>query len=136
MRSAWLGDGLGLEHQIVERLVAELGDVAAAGLGRVAAQQRVQEVVRVAVVAGPAQHAHLVLAGLHALAVLAPLEALDLGLDADLGQVGLHQFGDALGVRVVGALHRHRPQVGLEAVGQAGLAPAASWPPRDRRGRP
>ena len=75
-----------------------------------------QEVVRVTVVAGPAQHAHLVLAGLHALAILAPFEALDLGLDADLGQISLHQFGDALGVRVVGPLHRHRPQVGGEPV--------------------
>ena len=49
---------------------------------------------------------------LHALAVLAPFKAFDFGLDADFGQVSLHQLGNALGIRVVGALHGHDPQVG------------------------
>src|SRR3712207_7338517 len=42
--------------------------------------------------------------------------SLDLGLHAHLGEIGLHELGDALGVRVIRTLHRHGPQIGLEAV--------------------
>src|SRR3954453_19671475 len=112
----------GLGQQLVELIVAPLGQVVAAGLSAGAARQDVQEVVRIAVVAGPAELAHHVLARLHALAVLAPLEGLPVGLDADLGEIRLHQLGDGLAVRVVGTLHRHVPQVGLEPVLHAGLA--------------
>ena len=115
-----VADDLGFLHQIFKGLVTPLGHIAAARFCTITAQQGVQEVVGVAVVAGPAQHAHLVLAVLHTLAILAPLKALDFGLDTDLGQIRLHQFGDALGVRVVGSLHRHRPDVGAEAASQTG----------------
>src|SRR4051794_15278874 len=70
---------LRLGDEVVERLVAPFRGIAAAGLRGVAAQQGVQEVVRIAVIAGPAEHAGLMLARLQALPVLAPLEALDLG---------------------------------------------------------
>src|SRR5437016_9969636 len=40
-----VGEGLRLHDELVERLVAELGDIGAAGLRRVATEQRVQEVV-------------------------------------------------------------------------------------------
>src|SRR5581483_4051503 len=93
-----IGSRLCLDDEIVERLVAPLRDVGAGNrVCGIATEQGVQEVIRIAVVAGPAEHAHLMLAFLQALAVLTPLERLDLGLDADLGEVGLHQFGDALG---------------------------------------
>ncbi len=106
--------------QLGEVLVAPLGDVLAAFTRRAAGQQHAHEVVRIAVVARPAQHAHHVLAGLQALAVLAPFEGLELGSDADLRQVRLHQLGHLLGIRIVGTLHRHVPEVGLE-VGDTGL---------------
>jgi len=49
------------------------------------------------------------------LAIFAPLEAPDLGRNADLGEIGLHQLGDAPGIGIVGPLHRHGPQVGRES---------------------
>ena len=101
-------------------LLHHLDEVLAAVAGRRAAEQE-EEVVRVAIVAGPAEQAHLVLARLQALAVLAPFIGDELGVDADLGQIGLHHLGHALGVRVVGTLHRHLPQVGVERCLHAGL---------------
>ena len=137
MRSADVGDDLRLHHEIVEGLVAPLGDVGAGcRLGGRAAQQGVQEVVRIAVVARPAELSHLVLAGLGPLAILAPFEALDLSLHADLGEVGLHQLRDAACIRVVGALNRHRPQVRLETVRDSPLRPEASWRLPDRKRLP
>ena len=63
---------------------------------------RNEEVVRIAVVAGPAElEGAVAILLLAALAILGPFVADDLGLDADLGVVGLDQFGHALGVRVV-----------------------------------
>src|SRR5215469_4635528 len=116
-----VGYGLGLGDQLLEGLITELGDVAATGLGGSAAEQRVEEIVGIAVVAGPAELPHLVLAVLQPFAVLAPFEALDLGLDAYLGEVGLHQLGNAARIGIVRPLHRHGPQIGREAVGIAGL---------------
>src|SRR6266702_4201949 len=95
---------LGLDDQVIEGLEAPFGDVAAAGFGGIATEQDVQEVVRVAVVAGPAQLRHLVLALLGALAVVTPFVADDLCLDPDLVEIGLHELTDTLGIGVVGAL--------------------------------
>src|SRR6266436_9946902 len=67
-----VGRVLGLDDQIVEWLEAPFRRVAAADLGAVAAEQDMQEVVGIAVVAGPADLRHLVLALLKALAVVAP----------------------------------------------------------------
>src|SRR5258708_18363704 len=71
-----LGDAvgaLGRDQQIVERLVAPLGRVRAGGRRRGAAEENVEEVVRIAIVAGPPAPRHLMAAGLDALPVLAPL---------------------------------------------------------------
>src|SRR5215469_7755758 len=110
-----------LVDQVGELLVAPLGDVLSAGPGRPAGEQHAHEVVRIAIVAGPAEEAHLVLTRLQALAVLAPFEGLELGGDADLRQIGLDHLGDLLGVRIVGTLHRHVPEVGLEIGHPRGL---------------
>ena len=48
---------------------------------------------------------------LDALEILAPFVGDDFDLDADLREVGLDQLGHAPGVRIVGALHRHRPDL-------------------------
>ena len=68
-----LGCLRGLDDQVFERLVAPARVIAAA-LDRLATQQRHEEVVGVAVVAGPAEHHDLMLAALGALAILGPLE--------------------------------------------------------------
>ena len=34
--------------------------------------------------------------------------------DADLREIGLHHLGHALGIGIVGTLHRHPPQIGVE----------------------
>src|SRR5437667_75410 len=72
-----VGRVLGLDDQIVERLVAPFRRVAAADLGAVAAEQDMEEIVRIAVVAGPADLRHLMLALLQALAIVAPFVADD-----------------------------------------------------------
>ena len=108
-----VGNGPRLGEQVVELRVAPLRDVIAGRLAVRAAEQE-EEVVRVAVVARPAHLAGVVLGVLQALAVLAPLEGDELGVDADLGEVGLHHLADALAVRVVGALHRLIPEVDVE----------------------
>ena len=51
-------------------------------------------------------------AGLHTLAVFAPLVGYECRIDTDLCEVSLHHFGHALCIRIVWALHRHPPQVG------------------------
>src|SRR2546427_9760838 len=111
-----VADGLCFPHQFLERLIAEFCNIGPVGPRRIASKQRVQKVVGVAVVAGPAELRHQVLAVLGALAILAPLEAPDLGRNADLGEIGLHQLGDAPRIGIVGSLHRHRPQVRRKAV--------------------
>src|SRR5260221_485364 len=50
---------LGLDDQVVEWLEAPFRGVAAARLGSIAAEQDMEEVVGIAVVAGPAQLRHL-----------------------------------------------------------------------------
>ena len=95
-----------------------------------------------------------------ALAIFAPFEGDELGVDADLGEVGLHHLADALAVRVVGALHRLIPEVDVErrldagrgehrlgllgivgivgdlvVIGPHRRAGSASWPSRRRRDR-
>ena len=103
-------------------LIAPFRDVLRVGLAfLVAAEQHGEEVVRIAIVAGPAEKTHLVLAGLQALAVLAPFVGDELGIDADLRQIGLHHFRHALGIGIVGTLHRHPPQVGFEVLDAGGL---------------
>src|SRR4029078_12746286 len=61
-----------------------------------------EEVVRIAIVAGPADLERTGTVLLLAFrAILGPLVVDDLRLDTDLGPVGLDQFGGALEVRVV-----------------------------------
>src|SRR5436309_13058769 len=83
-----VGRHLRLAHELIEALVAPFGGIAAARRRRRAAEQGVEEVVRIAVVAGPAELRGLMLARLQALAVLAPFEALDLDRHADPGEIG------------------------------------------------
>src|SRR5690606_41674084 len=63
-----------------------------AALGGGAGQVGGEEVVRVAVVAGPAHEYQVVLAVLGALDQFAPFEHADVRLDADGGQVGLQHL--------------------------------------------
>src|SRR5436190_2529301 len=74
---------LGVLDELLEAVVAPARDVAAA-LDRGAAEQRHEEVVGVAVVARPAEHHRVLLAGLAALPVLAPLVGDELGANGDL----------------------------------------------------
>ena len=114
-----VGCQLRLHDEILERLIAPEGTVRAARR-RVATEQHGEEVIGVAVVAGPAKQHGLVLAILRALEVLGPIEGDKLGADADRPPVGLNHLSHAFGVRIVGPLHRHRPDVGVEAVGEPG----------------
>src|SRR5271163_1137235 len=102
-----------LFEQVVELRVAPLRMVLA---GRFAARaaEKEEEVVGVAVVAGPAHLSCDVLAGVHALSIFAPLKCDELGVDADLGEIGLHHFAYALAVRVVRALHRLVPEIDVD----------------------
>ena len=109
-----IGHDLGVLDQGVVFLVAPHGVVVAAN--RVAAVQGAEPVVRVTVVAGPADQADIVLAVFGALDVLAPFIADDLDLEADLGPVRLQHLGHKLGVRVVRALYGHGPQGNLGTV--------------------
>src|SRR6185437_1475969 len=72
-----------LDDEVLERLVAPARVVAAA-LDRLAAQERDEKVVGIAVVAGPAEHHDLMLATLRALAVLGPFVGDELRAHADL----------------------------------------------------
>ncbi len=92
-----IGNRARLDEQIVELGVAPFRRVAAAGLAAGAAAQE-EEIVRVAVVAGPTVLAGHLLAVGEALAVLAPFVGDELGVDADLGEIGLHHLADALAV--------------------------------------
>src|SRR5258708_2794043 len=75
-----VGGVLGLDDQIVERLVAPFRGVAAADLGALATEQHVQEIVRIPIVAGPPALPHLFPPLLHALAVTPPFLRADLAL--------------------------------------------------------
>ena len=104
---------LRLLQQIVVLLVAPLGQVLPAGARAHAAAQE-EEIVWIAIVAGPAELRGHVLALLGALAIFTPLVGDQLGLDTDLVEIGLHHLGDALGVGIVGARHGHVPKVDFE----------------------
>src|SRR5262249_29008218 len=101
--------GTRLKQRVIELLVAPLRDVLRVRLAIGAAAEKEEEVVGIAIVTGPAEQPHLVLARLKPLAVLAPFKGDELGVDPDLGKIGLHHLGHALGIGVVGALHRHPP---------------------------
>ena len=81
----------GLAHQRLEVLVAP-ARLVFTRLGGGAAQVRAEEVVRVAVVAGPAKQRQVVLAGLRTLEQLAPFQGTDGQLDAGLDQVCLQHL--------------------------------------------
>src|SRR6516164_5119389 len=78
-------------------LVAEARDVLPAIPRRVAAEKE-EEIIGVAIVAGPAELAGHVLALLQALAILTPFIGHELGVDANLGEIRLHHLADALRV--------------------------------------
>src|SRR5580704_8529024 len=99
-------------------LVAEARDVLPAVTRRVAAEEE-EEIVGVAIVARPAKLAGHRLALLETLAILAPFIGDELGVDADLGEIGLHHLADALRIRVVRPLHRHIPKIDVERGGDA-----------------
>ncbi|ENN88888.1 hypothetical protein RHSP_10882 [Rhizobium freirei PRF 81] len=110
-----VGRLLGLLHQIVEFLVAPLRTVVATD--GIAAEQRVKEVVRIAVVAGPAEDGRTVaVLGGGELQVLGPVIGDDLDLDADLGQICLHQLGSAARVQHVRTRNRHSPDLHAETL--------------------
>ena len=98
----------GGRDQFVELGVAPLGEVVA--IDRVAAEQGAEPVVRITVVAAPANQHRAVFTAFGALDVLAPFVGHDLGLDADLAPVRLQHLSHQLGVRVVRALNGHGPQ--------------------------
>src|SRR5207248_3285783 len=131
-----IGLVLGLDDQVVEWLETPFRRVAAAHLGAVAAEQDMQEVVGIAVVAGPTDLRHLVLAVLQPLAVLAPFIADDRRLDADLGEVGLHQLADAPCVGIVSGAARASPRDRSRSRWRGPLPQAASSPLPDRRDSP
>ena len=112
--------GFAIGDQLVQRLVAITREVEA-GLDRRAGELRGKEIVRVAVVAGPAHEQQVVLAGLGAADQLAPLDHANLGVDAHLGQVGLQQLRAEARVGVEQAAAGARPDGGLETLRQASL---------------
>ena len=119
--------GLALADQLVQLRVAVAREVQP-GLHRGAGELRGEEVVRVAVVAGPAHEQQVMLAGLGAADQLAPLDHADFRLDADLGQVGLQQLGAERRVGVEQAARRAGPDGGLETVRQAGFGQQRAGP--------
>src|SRR5258707_10956575 len=99
---------IGVADGFREILVAPARAVAA-GLHRLAGPVRGQDLRRVGIVPGIAEHGDVVVAGPRALQILAPFVADDLGGDADLGPVGLKELGGAPPVRHVAARHRQGP---------------------------
>ncbi len=97
-----VGDRSGLDQKVVELGVAPFRDIVLGGLA-VGAAEKEEEIVRIAVVAGPAHLAGHRLPSLQPLAVLAPFVGLELGVDADLGEIRLHHLADPLAVRVIRA---------------------------------
>src|ERR1700733_487452 len=102
-----------LDEQIVELSVAPFCRVAIARFAS-GATSKEEEIVRIAVVPGPAVLARGLLASGEALAILAPLIGDELGVDADLGEIGLHHLANALAIGIVGSGRRHVPEIDVE----------------------
>ena len=115
-----LAGGLASADELVQAWVAVTGEVGARLHGR-AGKLRGQEVVRVAVVAGPAHEQQVMFPGLGPTNQFAPLDHADFRLDADLCQVRLEQLRAKAGVGVEQAAGGARPESGFEAVLEAGL---------------
>src|SRR3984885_1484411 len=91
-----------LRQQLIELGVAPFRGIAVARFAARTTSEK-KEIVRVAVVPGPAILSGGLLAGGEALAILAPLIGDELGVDADLGEVRLHHLADALAIGIVGS---------------------------------
>src|SRR5215210_1220396 len=112
---AFVHGRLGLLEQFVYLRVLVVGDVAGGARCRTCTvEQYVQEVVRVAVVPRPPEQARRMLPAARLGQVGGPLVGDELGVDADVLEVLLHDLRDALGVGHVGAWDRHIPKLGLE----------------------
>src|SRR5205823_10956296 len=109
-----------LDDEILERFVAP-ARVVAPTFDRLAPEERDEEVVRIAVVARPAERRDLMLAALRPLAIFRPFVSHELRLYADLLPIGLNHLGHALAVRVVRTRHRQIPQLELESVAKSRL---------------
>src|ERR687897_447775 len=108
---------LGLQKQFVYLRVLVVRDVAGVFRGRACTvEQYVQEVVRVPVVPRPPEQARRMLPARRLGQIGGPVVGDELGVDADVLEVLLHDLRDALGVGHVGAWDRHVPQLGLEVL--------------------
>ncbi|MCY1176275.1 hypothetical protein D9M73_165410 [compost metagenome] len=115
-----LTGGLAGADQLVQVLIAVAGEVGA-GLDRRAGKLRREEVVRVAVVTGPAHEQQVMLTGLGAADQFAPFDHADFGLNADFGEVRLQQLGAKAWIGVKQAAGRAGPDGGLESLLESGL---------------
>src|SRR5215212_4091791 len=108
----------GLIEYLIYLRVLVVGNVQRVFLGcRLAREEDVQEVVRVAVVPGPTEQAHVVLASTRLLQVRPPLVGDELGVYAHLLEVLLHRLCYALAVRYVRTWDGHVPEGGLQVLG-------------------
>src|SRR5918992_2521959 len=115
---AFVHGRLGPQEQFVYLRVLVVRDVERTRRGGARTrEQDVQEVVRVPVVTGPPEQARRMLPAARLGQVGTPLIGDELGVDADLLEILLHDLRDALGVGHVGAWDRHVPQLGLEVLG-------------------
>ncbi len=110
--------------QLVQAVVAKAREVGPR-LYRRAGKLRAKEVVRVAVVACPTHEQQVMLASLGPADQLAPLDDLDLGLDADLGKVSLEHLRTQVRVWVEQTARGAGPDRRGEAVCQPALASSA-----------
>src|SRR5256886_5286335 len=97
---------LGAQEEIGKRRVR----IEALARGARLTEEVAQEVVGIAVVAGPAEHVERKLAVLPLVQVHGPLGRLELCLDAGLREVSRHRLGDLLRVREVRPRARHVPE--------------------------
>src|SRR5215207_1210292 len=110
LADAFVHGRLGLQEQFVYLRVLVVRDVERACRGGARTrEQDVQEVVRVAVVPRPPEQARRMLPAARPGQVGGPLVGDELGVDADVLEVLLHDLRDALGVGHVGAWDRHIP---------------------------